>query len=205
MHVLNILEHFNHFYREEKLPAFAGSLLTFFLEIVTPRLPGEDLSVIRILELGCGSKSIFEDQELPQQNITAIDFSAVAINKAQKNSEINYQVVDITNKQALEFASYDLIFDSHCLHCIEGIIERQNALENIHQAMTETGIFCAEMMVQKEKHKIVLPHKYIPEALMLEQELLAAGFKIAYFMISRNLAFHNDNGECDLLRVICRK
>ncbi len=199
---MNSLEHFNKFYLEEKYPAVSGSLVNFFKTVVHERIPNVD---VKILELGCGSRSLFEDLEFKYKNIAAIDFSEVAIEKAPQHSGIIYKVVDLTAPFALGDMSFDLIFDSHCLHCIEGTNDRKTALENIREALTADGLFCAEMMVQPSKGFAYLPLKHIPKALELEEELLASGFKINYFMISKSMVFHNENGECELLRVVCRK
>ncbi len=199
---MNSLEHFNKFYQDEKYPVVAGSLVNFFKTVVHERIPNTD---IKILELGCGSRSLFEDLEFKYKNVAAIDFSEVAIEKTPKHNDIIYKVIDLTAPYALGDMTFNLIFDSHCLHCIEGSADRKNALENIREALTPDGILCAEMMVQPPKGFAYLPLKHIPKSLDLENELILSGFKIIYFMISKSMVFQNDNGECELLRVICKK
>lgn len=176
--------------------------MSFFKSVVLPRLTETS---VKVLDLGCGSKSIFEDTELDPFSIDAFDFSSEAIRSASGHSAINYQQVDIAQANALPVSTYDLIFDSHCLHCITDQASRKESLKNIHHALKDEGLFCAEMMVASSEDVVNLPHKYVVSSRELEDELLKSGFKIIYFMIVRDLVFSNDNGECELLRVICRK
>lgn len=202
MRVLNSLEHFNHYFSQVKNEQSSSSLVEFFRSVVQERLP---LSDPEVLDLGCGTRSIFEDLNLSKDKVIAIDFSDVAILKTPANTSINYLVVDLRKENAFGGSKFDLIFDSHCLHCILGRVERKTALNNILNALNDDGIFSAEMMIQKAHRYVSLPFKHIPTALDLEQELLECGFKIIYFLISPGMVFHNENGECDIVRVICRK
>lgn len=176
--------------------------MTFFESTVRARLPDSP----RILDLGCGSKSLFEDTDLPKSNIVAIDFSSVAISKASAmSSGINYREVDLSIPDVLESSAYDLIFDSHCLHCITDEAKRKTAFTNIYQSLNDGGLFTAEMMVLSPNKTVVMPNKHVPSARAIEEEILSYGFKINYFLIVRDLVFGSDNGDCDLVRVICRK
>jgi 2-polyprenyl-3-methyl-5-hydroxy-6-metoxy-1,4-benzoquinol methylase len=198
---LNSLEKFNQFYTQEIERAYESSLVSFFNSQITSRLPKDPM----ILDIGSGSKSIFEDLKVEGALITAIDFSSVAITKAQSHSLLNYELRDITKDHSIEENTYDLIFDSHCLHCITNPKERDGALNNIYNGLKADGIFCAEMMVSPLKKEVELPFKYVRPAFDLEQELLNNKFVIKYFMIVRDLKFENANGECELLRVIATK
>lgn len=199
---MNSLELFNQIYKNESARGYSESLLKFFESSVRSRLSEAPF----ILDLGCGSKSIFEDTDIPESNITAIDFSLVAIAKAEVlPSEILYKEVDLSTPDILEKEHYDLIFDSHCLHCITDESQRRAAFMNIHKALKADGLFCAEMMVSPAGKSIKLANKYVVDARALEEEILGHGFKIIYFLIVRDLVFGSDNGDCDLIRVICRK
>lgn len=199
---LNSLEKFNQFYSLEKDRTYESSLKDFFQAEVRSRLLEASPN---ILDLGPGSKSLFEDLEFT--SVTAIDFSSVAIEKAglQAEVQVNYQLRDITKENSIEKESYDLIFDSHCLHCIEDESLRKIAFQNIYSGLKPNGIFCAEMMTSAGKNECIIPFKYVRSSLVLEEEILSYGFKINYFMIVRDLKFENANGKCDLLRVIGRK
>lgn len=181
---------------------FSKSLLEFFRASVFERLTFG----AKILELGSGSRSLFEETNVDKKLVTAIDFSSVAIERARAfHSSINYQVNDITFPECLKGESYDLIFDSHCLHCITNPAARVSAFKNIRDALSDNGLFAGEMMVQPAHGTVNFPMKYIPTARALEEELLGNGFKIIYFMIGKGLSFENENRECDLIRVIARK
>lgn len=200
---MNSLELFNQIYNEESERGYSQSLLKFFESTVYSRLGSDPC----ILDIGSGSKSIFEDTDLINKSkVTAIDFSPAAIYKATLlPNDITYKQVDLGTSGVLDRERYDLIFDSHCLHCITGSSQRRAAFTNIHEALKADGLFSAEMMVSPAGKTIKLPNKHVVDALELEEELLSFGFKIIYFLIVRDLVFGSDNGDCDLVRVICRK
>nr|BDT28686.1 class I SAM-dependent methyltransferase [Bacteriovorax sp. HI3] len=199
---LSSLEEFNRYYSTGGNPPVTRSLLDFFRTCVKERMPEK----ARILELGSGTRSLFEEVSLPRERVTAIDFSSVAIERAKAlGSPIEYKNLDITFPDALEGEKFDVIFDSHCLHCIDNRAARVSAFKNIHDALTEEGIFCAEMMVQPAHNSVSFPMKFIPTARELEEEILKHDFQIVYFMIGRGLSFENGNQECDLLRVIAKR
>lgn len=199
---MNSLELFNQIYTLETDRVYSKSLLSFFESTIRTRLPNGP----RILDLGCGSKSIFEDIDFPGSNVTAIDFSPVAISKALiLPNGISYKEVDLSIPNVLEKSSYDLIFDSHCLHCITDEASRKSAFTNIYQSLKPDGLFTAEMMVLPPNKTVEMPNKHVVEARAIEEEILSYGFKINYFLIVRDLVFGCDNGDCDLVRVICRK
>lgn len=199
---MNSLELFNQIYTLEAERVYSKSLLTFFESTIRARLPDTP----RVLDVGCGSKSIFEDTDLLKSNITAIDFSPVAISKASAmSSGIGYREVDLSIPDILEKSAFDLIFDSHCLHCITDEAERKEAFNNIYHSLKDGGLFTAEMMVLPPNKTVVMPNKHVTSARAIEEEILSYGFKINYFLIVRDLVFGSDNGDCDLVRVICRK
>lgn len=199
---LSSLEQFNQYYSTGGFSPLPKSLLDFFRESVRERLPSE----ARILDLGCGARSIFEELSVDRQQVKAVDFSPVAIARASHlHSGISYEAVDITFPEAFGGQEYDLIFDSHCLHCIENKAARVSAFKNIYEALSANGFFAGEMMVRPAHRSVHFPMKYIPDARSLEEEILGHGFKIIYFMITRGLSFENGNEECDLLRVIAKK
>ena len=199
---MNSLELFNQIYANEVERTYEKSLLDFFLMIVLPRLKGRSP---RVLDLGAGSKSIFEDTDLVKKNIMACDFSPVAILKAQGHGEIEYKELDITLPLVWEKSSYDLIFDSHCLHCITDLSKRRQAFINIYNALSTDGLFCTEMMIKSARSTFLPANKYVVDSRVIEDEILSYGFKILYFVIVKDLVFTNESGECDLVRVVCRK
>ncbi len=198
---MSSLEQFNKFYSLETDGFYESSLLDFYDTIVSKKVK----TSARVLDIGPGSKSIFEDTSVDKTLITAIDFSDRALDLAAKNSSIKFILGDISKREDLPNESFDLIFDSHCLHCITDLQDRKNAFANIYQLLNVGGLLAAEMMVQKSRMPVNMPYKHVPDAFDLEKEILDSGFKIEYFMIGRGLSFSNAHGECDVLRVVCRK
>jgi SAM-dependent methyltransferase len=202
---LSSKDFFDRYYQAHNQPYYSKSLYSFFNEIVLAKLPSHEL---KILELGGGSFSLFEDFSDLKAEITSIDFSSEAIAKAPQ-SKINYLEADISNSSYFNEAKYDLIFDSHCLNCITGSDQRDLAFKNIYGSLKEGGIFTSELMVQPSGEKVFMPLKVIKTVREFEEEILSYGFRILSFMVSRSEHFETvvDGVEvkCDLLRVVVGK
>jgi 2-polyprenyl-3-methyl-5-hydroxy-6-metoxy-1,4-benzoquinol methylase len=202
---LNSREFFESYYQKNSEQNYAPSLKYFFESVVREKLPHQAL---RILDLGCGSYSLFEETKNLTAEITAIDFSTTAIAHAPK-SQINYKNISATDSTFFKNDSYHLIFDSHCMNCLTNEEERNTAFKNIHRALNSEGLFASEMMVQPVGKHISMPLKFIRSAYELEQELLQHNFKIFYFMIVNGMNFVNEfDGKeisCDVLRIVAKK
>lgn len=196
---------FDQFYKKTKGHTYSPSLYSFFEEIVRPRLPEEEL---KILELGSGYYSLFEDIAGLKAEVTAIDFSSLAIAKAAK-TKIHYKEVDIVDPLFFNEAKYDLVFDSHCINCLTSEKERHAAFLNIHASLKTGGLFASELMIQPAFMHVSMPFKKIKMTLELEQEIISHGFKILYFMVSSDSGFMSEvegvEIKCDLLKVVAQK
>jgi SAM-dependent methyltransferase len=196
---------FDQFYRSTTAKSYSRSLFDFFEGIVRSRLSEGHL---KILELGSGHYSLFEDVLDLNAEITAIDYSAAAIEKAT-DSKIKYELMNVLEPNYFKSAKYDLIFDSHCLNCIENNEERSLAFKNIYSALKVAGLFASEIMVQPENKAVSMPFKKIKSAFQVEQVLIYHGFKIQYFLISKEMAFSTlmdgEEVKCDVLRIIAKK
>lgn len=201
---MNSQNFFNEFYRSHRERVLPQSLYQFFENIVRPRLNNPD----KVLDIGCGNFSLFEEVKHFPSKITAIDFSGEAIKQAPK-SNIIYQERSLSDVNFFPEEEFDLIFDSHCMNCLVEDYDRKVAFENIFKALKAEGLFASELMVQPTDKKVAMPLKMIKTARELEEEILSHKFKIIYFMISRDNSFENEvNGEkinCDVLRVIAKK
>jgi len=182
---LNSKDLFDQIYRSTIGPSYSRSLLDFFEKIVRPRLSGSDF---KILELGSGNYSLFEDVLNLNAEITAIDYSSAAVASAV-NSKIRYQEINVLEFNFFSLAKYDLIFDSHCINCIESDEDRNIAFENIFSSIKSGGLFASEIMVQPESEVVSMPFKMIKSSFQIEQELISHGFKIQYFLISNEISF----------------
>ena len=190
---------FNNFYKEKNDQSVSPSLLGFFNEILKTRLSARD----KILDLGCGNYSIFEAIDQSDFNITAIDFSSVAIGNAPK-SKIKYQQVSLLDESYFHQPKFNLVFDSHCLNCIE-VDKVDIAFANIFNSLFANGIFASEIMVQPSGAKIISNEKTILECRDVETKLINTGFKIVYFIISTKTIFSVNNQTVDLLRFVAIK
>ena len=195
---------YDDYYRKNPKAIYSDSLLKFFNESVDSRLRSSST----ILDLGAGAYSFFEDTHNLKAEVTALDFSHQAIAQAAKSS-ITYLHGSVTDSQFFPELAYDLVFDSHCLHCVIDIKERALAFKNIFLSLKEDGIFASEFMVQPIGRYVEIPYKIIKTARELEEEILSYGFKINYFMIVRDNVFESivdgEEVKCDVLRVIARK
>lgn len=202
---LDSKDYFDQFYIMSHAPSYTKSLLSFFYEIVQPRLSN---NLLTILDLGAGNYSLFHDVKNLNANVYAIDFSKNAIKNALK-SEIKYIEGNIADSTTVSESNYDLIFDSHCFNCLVDEVERKDAFKNVYMALKPDGIFASEMMAQPIGKNVSMPYKIIKSAFLLEQEILSYGFKIIYFMILRDSAFTNEiDGveiKCDVLRILVQK
>ncbi len=197
-------KYFDQFYKNAPEYSYSKSLLTFFKTQVKERLPNNS----KILDIGCGSYSLFEDIKDFRSSVIAMDFSEEAIKKSPQ-SKITYVNSSVADEKYFQEESFDLVFDSHCMNCITDESERAKAFKNIYRSLKSDGLFASELMVNPIDREVFLPFKIIKSAMELEQEILLHGFKIIYFMISKDNNFSTvvDGVEvnCDVLRVIARK
>lgn len=197
-------EFFNRFYQKNSDRIFSKSLLDFFETIVRPRLPEKS----NILEIGSGTYSLFEEIKNLNAEVTAIDFAKNAIALAPQSS-INYFESSVVDTKFFSPDKYDLVFDSHCMNCITDESERKTAFQNIFRSLKPDGYFAGEFMVQSINKQVQMPFKLIRKADDLEKEIQSFGFKIIYFMISRDNIFGTKVGDeevtCDVLRMIAKK
>ena len=183
---------------------FAPSLLSFFQKTVSNFL---QIQNPRVLELGSGAHSIFEDTNLNKKLVEALD---IRISMDGVNSSgIKYFKGDITETNLLNNNYYDLVFDSHCLHCLQSIKEQEIALQNIYNSLKTEGLFAAEIMVQPSGNKVHFPKRLVRESIDIETLILNSGFKIMYFVIVPQMSFYFEYSEgeivCDMLRIVAKK
>ncbi len=103
-----------------------------------------------VLEVGCGIGSLTRYVKHHFQDYYGIDFSSLAIANANSISEIkgennHFKVFDITSNNKLE-EMFDLIVDSHLLHCLKNKQERSNYFTFVKNHLKKGGVFLAETM-----------------------------------------------------------
>ncbi|MAO83515.1 MAG: hypothetical protein CMH50_06480 [Myxococcales bacterium] len=110
-----------------------------------------DRSLKQALVIGCGTGPLACALDQRGFEVSGVDISPTAIEMARQEAarrgrHIHYWVGDLCRDE-LGCEDYDLIVDSHCLHCIVPEADRQGALRSIHQALRPEGIFVLETMV----------------------------------------------------------
>jgi SAM-dependent methyltransferase len=187
-------------------------LFHFVEESKSRFLPDLPWSGLNCLEMGSGLGGLSLHFARLGANITLVDFSPTALKQAEsifalegltpKTIEADLGLPNDSIDQ-----KYDLILDSHLLHCITSAPERSSYFKLISDALTDRGIFVAETMVHRKKlfvpdgfmfdQNYVLwqmfgewkPVRKIPDSLDLEKEIIEAGLNISYFYYYGQFSF----------------
>lgn len=211
---MNIQEFYEEFYRrergrspqemmdEETRPA--RGLYHFVVESKNRFLPNLDWSQLKILEMGSGRGGLGLLLAKLGAHVTLIDFSRAALDQAEMIFSVNGLsaktfTADVRHPDIQLREEYDIIVDSHLLHCLTEDPDRSSYYRLISDYLSPSGIFVAESMVHRKKLYIpdgfmfdernVLwqmfsewtPVRRILDSLDLEKELNEASFHIAYF------------------------
>lgn len=115
-----------------------------------------------VLDLGCGTGTTSFYFASKKFKVTGIDISETAIRMAndlakKQNLEINFQQGDVLNLQKLN-NKFDIIYDSHCLHCIVFDEDRQKVLNEIKNSLKQSGIFILDTMAYSSKMNLLSPN-----------------------------------------------
>ncbi len=179
-------------------------LANYVLECKTRFLPSMDWQGMKVAELGAGHGGLGLHLARLGADVTLVDFSPSALEQAEKIYALEgfspkLIVGDVTHPDLKLPEKYDLIVDSHLLHCLCFDPERFSYLQLVHDHLKPLGIFAAETMVHRKKVFIpdgfmfdqnnVLwqmfgewkPVRRIVDSLDLENELNLANFHITYF------------------------
>jgi SAM-dependent methyltransferase len=179
-------------------------LVNYVFECKDRFLTDKSWQGLKVLELGSGRGGVGLHLARLGADVTLVDFSPSALEQAQALfSQEGYQVsthaADVTHPDIRFNTDFDLIIDSHLLHCLTEDPDRASYYQLVYQHLKPKGIFVSETMVHRKKlyipdgfmfdQKHVLwqmfgkwtPVRRILDSLDLEQELNAAGFHITYF------------------------
>lgn len=179
-------------------------LYNFVIESKDRFLPNLDWNGLRILELGAGRGGLGLHLARLGAQVTLVDFSPTALAQAEKiyaleNLEVTTVAGDVTHPDIDLPIKYDLIVDSHLLHCLTEDPDRASYYRLISDHLLPHGICVCETMVHRKKlfipdgfmfdERHVLwqmfgqwtPVRRILDSLDLERELNEAHFNIAYF------------------------
>jgi len=187
-------------------------LANYAIESKIKFLSSKDWQGLKVLEMGSGRGGLGLHLARMGADVSLVDFSPSALEQASQVYSLegfkpNLVVADVGHPDVALPENYDLIVDSHLLHCVISDPERLSYLQLVREHLTPNGIFVAETMVHRKKlfipdgfmfdQKNTLwqmfgewkPVRRILDSLDLEQELNTAGFNITYFMYYANYAF----------------
>lgn len=107
------------------------------------------------LDLGCGTGTTAFTLAKSGFTTTGIDISETAIEigkdlARQQNLEIKFVVDDVLNLKSLN-QKFDLIYDSHFLHCVVLEEDREKVFSGIKTSLTSGGIFILDTMVMPNR------------------------------------------------------
>ena len=187
-------------------------LAIYVQECKSKFLTNIDWQGLKVLELGSGRGGLSLHLARLGADVTLVDFSVSALEQARQVFALEGFTpklieADLTHPDVGLPEKYDLIVDSHLLHCLITDPERFSYLTLVREHLKEHGIFVAESMVHRKKLYIpdgfmfdqnnVLwqmfgewkPVRRILDSLDLEKEITEAGLTITYFMYYANYTF----------------
>jgi 2-polyprenyl-3-methyl-5-hydroxy-6-metoxy-1,4-benzoquinol methylase len=187
-----------------EVTTYSKGLYKFVTESKDRFLPNVDWSSLKILETGAGRGGLGLLLAKLGANVTLIDFSPSALTQAEEifraeGLEVKTVTADVTHPDLDLPHKYDIIVDSHLLHCLTENPDRSSYYRLISDHLTHQGIFIVETMVYRKKlfipdgfmfdERNVLwqmfgkwtPVRRILDSLDLERELTEAQFNIIYF------------------------
>jgi len=211
---MNLQESFEDFYRKEshrsitelsdEALTYSKGLYHFVMDAKNRFLSEVDWSGLRVLEMGAGRGGLGLHLALLGAQVTLMDFSSTALSQADQIFEsqglkVRTFLGDVTQPDVELSEKFDLIIDSHLLHCLTEDPYRSSYYRLVKDHLKPEGIFLAETMVHRKKifipdgfmfdEKNVLwqmlgqwtPVRRILDSLDLEKELKEAQFEIIYF------------------------
>lgn len=187
-----------------EMTTYSKGLYNYVIESKDRFLPNVDWNGLKVLEAGSGRGGLGLHLAKLGADVTLLDFSQSALDQAEKayaSLGLSVKTVkgDVTHPD-LEFSQkFDLIVDSHLLHCLTEDPDRSSYYRLISDYLSPKGIFVSETMVHRKKlfipdgfmfdERNVLwqmfgkwtPVRRILDSLDLERELNEAQFNIIYF------------------------
>jgi SAM-dependent methyltransferase len=195
----------------------SGQALYHFVLESKERFQMGDWSTLRVLEAGSGRGGVGLQLARLGAQVTLVDFSPSALAQAEKvfaleSLEVQTVVGDVAHPDLALQGAFDIIVDSHLLHCLTEDPDRVSYYRLVGDNLASNGIFVCESMVHRKKLNVpegfmfdqrnVLwqmfgkwtPVRRILDSLDLEAEIKAADLNIAYFMYYGQFAFvpHRD-------------
>jgi 2-polyprenyl-3-methyl-5-hydroxy-6-metoxy-1,4-benzoquinol methylase len=181
-------------------------------EIKSRFLPDKAWSEMRVAELGCGMAGLSLQLARRGAQVVAVDFAPRALEIARELASMSHLSIetvclDVSKPDATLDQKFDLIIDSHLLHCLALDPDRASYLSFVKEHLKPDGFFVGETMVHRKKmyipngykldEKNILYQKFadwtpvrkIIDSLDLEVEFKSSGLYINYFYYYGNFSF----------------
>lgn len=204
-----------------EVTTYSKGLYQFAIESKDRFLPEADWSSLKILETGAGRGGVAMLLAKLGARVTVADFSPTALEQARNifaldGLEVSTILGDVTHPDLSLPEKYDIIVDSHLLHCLTADPDRTSYYQLVRDHLTDRGIFVCETMVHRKKLFIPdgfmidetntlwqmfgkwTPIRRILDSLDLEQELNHAQFNIVYFYYYGQFGFIPHRSFMDL-------
>ena len=164
-------------YREEKARSpqdllheeitASKALANFVTEQKNRFLINLDWKGLKVLELGSGRGGVGLHLARLGADVTLVDFSPSALSQAEKLfalEGVSVQTVagDVTHPDIVLPHKFDLIVDSHLLHCLTEDPDRSSFYGLVADHLAPGGIFVSETMVHRKK-------LFIPDGFMFDE------------------------------------
>jgi SAM-dependent methyltransferase len=228
---MSLQDYYEESYRNEKdrspsellqeVTTYSKGLYQLVIESKDRFLPDVDWNDMTILETGSGRGGVGLLLARLGARVTLLDFSQSALLQAEKiyrleGLEVETIQGDVTHPDLGLGRKFDLVIDSHLLHCLTEDPDRSSYYRLIGDHLTQRGIFVAETMVHRKKlfipegfmfdERNVLwqmigkwtPVRRILDSLDLESELKHAQFEIIYFYYYGQFGFVPHRSFLDL-------
>jgi 2-polyprenyl-3-methyl-5-hydroxy-6-metoxy-1,4-benzoquinol methylase len=205
----------------DEVTTYSKGLYNFVTESKDRFLIDVEWKDLKILETGAGRGGLSLLLAKLGADVTVMDFSPSALEQAKtifaaEGLEVKTVKADVTHPDVILPHKFDIIVDSHLLHCLTSDPDRSSYYRMIHDHLSERGIFVAETMVHRKKlfipdgfmfdEKNTLwqmlgkwtPVRRILDSLDLERELQEAQFQISYFYYYGQFGFVPHRSFMDL-------
>ncbi len=196
---------------QEEMTASKG-LIKFVTEQKDKFLPDREWAGLRVLELGAGRGGVSLGLARLGASVTLVDFSPTALAQAEslfslEGIPLKTVIGDVTHPDIQLESQFDLIIDSHLLHCLTEDPDRSSFYGLVSDHLSPAGIFVSETMVHRKKlfipdgfmfdERNVLwqmfgkwtPVRRILDSLDLEAEIANTNLKIASFFYYAQFGF----------------
>ncbi len=104
-----------------------------------------------LLEIGCGAGENAVWFARRGYVVSGVDIAPTAIEWANERAlndgvSVDFQVGDVRTLQCFSDASFDIVHDGHCMHCIIGNEDRNAVLTTVRRVLKNEGIFVLSTM-----------------------------------------------------------